>query len=337
MLEKNWNKIGIGAFVAFFLALVAYFTWQLKVSLTLQYGGEWERLGGFFRWILGYVLILVVILVLGLLNFLGPYRWWRINKDRKWLYRCWILILFSFLYLFLYQWTYFREDLVEENLLLSILALLFILGFTSIAALIRSRNEQTKLLQQQTAAELKALRGQLNPHFLFNALNTLYGQAVPLEDQSLADRIQELSGILRFTLQQAQKEYVPFHEEYTFLQRYIALQKSRLANPEQVKVDLYWDDVPAQIPPLLLLPFVENLFKHGLSSRGSDQARIELTFEDGKLFFYTENDLSPRKVPGTGKGIEQTKRRLAIRYPGSHSLAYGPSNGKFKVSLSLML
>lgn len=335
--NQNWTKLGKIIFFFLIVSLIAFWGWQIRESLILQYGGEWDQLAGFLRWLLGYVFILAGLLLLGWLNFRGPYQWWHEKKGQKWIFRSWMLILLFLLYLLLQWTTAFREDLVEENLLIALLCLLCVWGFVSIAALIRSRNQQTRLLQAQTAAELTALRAQLNPHFLFNALNTIYSQAIPLEDQRLAEHIQELSGILRFSLQQAQKEFVPIEEELTFLKRYIALQEARLAQPEQLQVRIDWDEGPGQIPPLLLLPFVENLFKYGFSSMNQKQAKLELIIEENKLSFYAENGLNRRVQPSTGKGIEQVRRRLLLRYPGAHSLEILSGEETFNVSLQIRL
>ncbi|MEM7367144.1 MAG: histidine kinase [Bacteroidota bacterium] len=335
--NQNWNKIGKPLFLFLFLGLTAYWGWQVRESLILQYAGEWGQLGGFLRWLMGYVFILAGLLLLGWLNFRGPYQWWQVKRGGKWLYRSWMLTLLFILYQLLQWSTSFQADLVEENLLIASLCLLFIGGFVSIAALIQNRNQQTRLLQVQTAAELKALRAQLNPHFLFNALNTIYSQAVPLADQSLAEHIQELSGILRFSLQQAQKEFVPIREELTFLQRYIALQEARLARPEQLQVWIEWDETSGQIPPLLLLPFIENLFKYGFSSIEHEPAKLELLIEENELSFYAENNVSTTEQPSTGKGIEQVRRRLALCYPDAHSLDIVSGEGTFKLRLQISL
>lgn len=330
----NWSPWG---FVILAVAISIFLGVGLHKSLTLQYAGEWDRLGGFLRWLMGFVFILLGLMLLGWLHFKGPYQWWGIHTQTKWIYRSWALVLFFFLYLFLQWVTGFQMDLVEENFLIAMLAFGFIMGFTFIAGLIRSKNQQTKRLQQQTAAELQTLRSQLNPHFLFNALNTIYSHAVPLEDESLAERIQELSGILRFTLQQAQKEFVSVDEELTFLNRYIGLQQARMADPERVKIDIQWDQVEAQIPPLLLLPFVENLFKYGISPQKEAQAVLTLYIEEGDLHFSTINPIVSSKHKGTGHGIEQVRKRLALGYPDRHQLSIEQEEGLFKVHIQLQL
>lgn len=324
-------------FWALVISLSIFWGMQLHESLTLQYAGEWDQLGGFLRWLMGYVIILLGLIVVGWLNFRGPYQWWGVRRQMRWTYRSWAFLLFFFIYLFLHWTTGLQVDLVEENLLVAVLAFAFVMGFTFVAGLIRSKNQQTKQLQQQTAAELQALRSQLNPHFLFNALNTLYSHAVPLKDESLAERIQELSGILRFTLQQAQKEFVGIEEELTFLKRYIGLQQARMSEPDQVHIDIQWDQSEADIPPLLLLPFVENLFKYGISPQKETQASLTLHIEDGELNFSTTNPIFSTQQTGTGKGIEQVKRRLALRYPDRHHLSIEQKEGEFRVHLQLDL
>ncbi|MDW3647205.1 MAG: histidine kinase [Bacteroidia bacterium] len=337
MNSKKWNNWTPWLFATLTLCLGGFWGFQLHESLTLQYAGEWDQLGGFVRWLLGYVVILLGLMLLAWLNFRGPYQWWGLNEENKWIYRSWALLLYFFLYLFL-QWTTGMEvDLVEENLLVALLAFIFVMGFTFVAGLVRSRNQQAKLLQEQTAAELQALRSQLNPHFLFNALNTLYSRAVPLEDESLAEGIEELSGILRFTLQQSQKDYVSIEEELTFLKRYIGLQQARMANPENIHIDIRWDQSEAQIPPLLLLPFVENLFKYGISPQSEIPAKLSLSIEEGFLDFLSQNPIYPVQQRGTGKGIEQVKRRLALQYPDQHQLSIQQSDEQFELRLQLTL
>ncbi|MFK7924800.1 MAG: sensor histidine kinase [Bacteroidia bacterium] len=331
---SKWSPLG---FAILALGISIFLGLGLHKSLNLQYAGEWDRLGGFLRWLMGFVVILLGLILLSWLNFKGPYQWWGNRSQTKWIYRSWALLLFFFLYLFLQWITGLEVDLVEENLLVAILAFAFVMGFTFVAGLVRSNNQQAKRLQQQTAAELQALRSQLNPHFLFNALNTIYSHAVPLEDESLAERIQELSGILRFTLQQAQKEFVSIEEELSFLNRYIGLQQARMAEPDGVQIDIQWDQSEASIPPLLLLPFVENFFKYGISPQKETQASLILHIEEGELHFSTVNPISSTKHQGTGKGIEQVKRRLALGYPNRHQLSIEQKDGQFKLHLRLEL
>ncbi|MEZ4777714.1 MAG: histidine kinase [Bacteroidia bacterium] len=337
MSFKNLNKWSPWGFSILVIGISIFWGVRLHKSLTLQYAGEWDQLGGFLRWLMGFVVILLGLVLVSWLNFKGPNQWWGIHPQTKWIYRSWALLLFFFLYLFLQWATGLQVDLVEENTMVAILAFAFVMGFTFVAGLIRSKNQQTKLLQQQTAAELQALRSQLNPHFLFNALNTIYSHAVPLEDESLAERIEELSGILRFTLQQAQKEFVSIEEELTFLNRYIGLQQARMAEPERVHIDIQWDQREARIPPLLLLPFVENLFKYGISPQKETQVSLALYIEEGELTFTTVNPIYSTKQKGTGNGIEHVKRRLALLYPDRHQLSIEQKSGQFNVHMRLEL
>lgn len=337
MLYRKLIKWSPWGFVFLLLSLIAFWGTQLHESLTLQYAGEWDQLGGFLRWLMGFVFILMGLILLSWLNVKGPYQWWGNHAQTRWFYRSWTLVLFFCLYIFLQWVTGLQVDLVEENILVAMLAFVFVMGFTFVAGLIKSKNQQTKRLQQQTAAELQTLRSQLNPHFLFNALNTIYSHAVPLEDESLAERIQELSGILRFTLQQAQKEFVSIEEELAFLNKYIGLQQARIADPERVQINIQWDQMETQIPPLLLLPFVENLFKYGISPQKEAQATLSLCIEEGELHFSTLNPIGSTQPQGTGNGIEQVRKRLALGYPDRHQLSIEQEEGLFKVHIRLQL
>ena len=308
---------------------------QVRDGLMFQYGEDWAPLAGFFRWILGYGLIVLGLLVLGLLNFLGPYRWSKRMSHYRWFYRIWLLVLGGGIYQFLQSRTFFEPEWVEENLLVALLSMGCILLVTQVTALIYHRNQQSQLLQSQTDAELKALRAQINPHFLFNALNSLYSQALPLSDDKLAKQIHELSGILRFTLQQSKREWISLREEISFLEKYIALQTARWAQADHLDIDLELEDSSGEIPPLLLLPFVENLFVHGaVPDRSGHEAMIHLDRQGDYLHLRCSNALPARQASqGTGQGLTNVRRRLHLLYPGSFEWETGLQGSYFVASL----
>ncbi|MEM9985283.1 MAG: histidine kinase [Bacteroidota bacterium] len=334
--SEPWTRIGPILFSSLFVGLLLWLIPQVRDGLIFQYGEDWAPLAGFFRWILGYGLIVLVIIILGLLNFLGPYRWSRRLPHYRWYYRAWLLGLGVLIYQFLQNRTFFEPEWVEENLLVALLSVGCILVVTQVAALIHHRNQQAQRLQIQTDAELKALKAQINPHFLFNALNSLYSQALPLAEESLAKQIPELSGILRFTLQQSQREWISLREEVSFLEKYIALQAVRWAEPDYLTVDLELEEEEGAIPPLLLLPFVENLFVHGATpDRQGREALIRLSREGNYLHLYCQNALPSRHHPqGTGQGLANVRRRLQLLYPGAFDWEVGPQANQFLASLS---
>lgn len=206
------------------------------------------------------------------------------------------------------------------------------------------RDQQSELIkmaqleEEAKKAELKALRSQINPHFLFNALNLIYSEAVKKSDQSPA-LILKLSDILRYVLEKAEKERVLLQDEVQYIADYIDLQTARMNNPDQVVFKTAGHFENYEIAPLLLLNFVENSFIHSdLSAK--PEIRIVISIENGMLNFTCSNkkrnSLNP-KESGTGLGIQNSKRRLELTYPDKYSLQIKDSDGRYFVNLKIEL
>lgn len=321
------------------LGLAAYWGHLLRQSLRAQYAADPRELAGFARWLLGYVMLLAGVGGLGWINYRGPFRWFT-GAERRWHYRAWLLILLCIFFEALQWRTRYEVEWVEENLLVAALGAAFVAGFTLVLDAARARRERLELLQQKTAAELDNLRAQLNPHFLFNALNTLYGEALQQGQERLADLIGELAGLLRFTLHQAQRHTVSLAEEIQFLQRYINLQLARLPHNPQRRVETRfdWDEAPAAIAPLLLIPFIENAFQYGLHPTRPCFVRIRLAAGEGRLRLEVENSLLPSPPQqGAGLGIANTRARLERLYGRRQQLSISRQADIFKVVLELPL
>ncbi len=329
--KQSSNKIGFWALLIVALLLLVYWGNLLRQSLPAQYGEDPQELAGFVRWLLGYVAVAAGLALLGWLNFRGPFSYLIERKQRR-LYQAWLLVLW---------WrTDYDPDVVEENLLVSALGWAFTVGFTIVLDAVRARRERVELIQHKTAAELHSLRAQLNPHFLFNALNTLYSEALQQGQEKLSYLISELSGILRFTLHQAQQDEVDLSEEITFLQRYIHLQEARLPDNPQRRLDIQfnWDERPARVAPLLLLPFVENAFLYGLHPSRPCYISIRMEVENRALSFVIENSIiRPQVHHGAGLGMANTRQRLERLYPQRHRLKVETSEDFFKVKLDINL
>lgn len=343
MSKRNASWIN-GQWVLLAVVLVGlgtYWALLLRASLSAQYGNDPQALAGFLRWLLGYGILLVLFSLLGWLNHRGPFTWLTSGTDKHSVaYYAWLLLLWWMLFELL-QWRSGHEiELVIENWLGALLALLVIAGLTLVLDQIRARRERVELLQQKTAAELRNLRAQLHPHFLFNALNTLYSEALQGSNERLAEGISELSGILRFTLNQAQQERVSLSEELSFLQRYAKLQLARQSEHirRAVILDFQYDGQPAQLAPLLLIPFLENAFQYGLHPDKPCFINLHIRVELGWLYFQIENSIVGKtRRKGTGLGIANTKQRLERLYSGRHELLIEQDERTFKVSLRLPL
>ena len=195
---------------------------------------------------------------------------------------------------------------------------------------------------QKTKVELSALKAQINPHFLFNVLNNLYGTAIVEESPKTAEGIQQLSSIMRHVVEGTKNERISVEKEIQFLYDFVELSKMRIPKRENIKIriNIDWDELPTQIAPLLVIPYVENAFKYGISITQESFIDLDFKIEDKKLTFICRNSIIKQfdKLEiGTSTGLENTKRRLELNYPYRHELKMSSENGIFEVSLDVSL
>lgn len=190
--------------------------------------------------------------------------------------------------------------------------------------------------------ELKMLKEQVNPHFLYNTLNNIYYLALTNKEQT-AESIIKLSELMRYTTEINKKERVPLQKEVDFIKNYITLQNLRL---DQIKLNFdiqIENENHLRIAPLLLIPFVENAFKHGVSSSiKTALVNIELAVKSSVLYFSVLNSIPPKKEDdrvsdNTNEGLKNVKKRLAIIYPERHELVIKKTEDLFHVELKLNL
>lgn len=194
-----------------------------------------------------------------------------------------------------------------------------------------------QLAQELRQAELSLLKSQLNPHFLYNTLNYLYAMALPLPGP-LAQAVLKLSKTLQYTLAKNRNEIVGLGEEMQFIQDYLGLYVLRFSPTfhYQLRVDGPLEGV--QLPPLLLLPFIENALKHGVTNDPTRPIMIEVALRDSQLIFQVTNRVNRQsRAPSTGIGLENVRRRLTMLYPGRHTLAIQGEGDLFHSSLVLCL
>jgi LytS/YehU family sensor histidine kinase len=215
---------------------------------------------------------------------------------------------------------------------------IFMLSFVFRIALayFRLKRQAAQILEQKSHAELNLLKSQVQPHFLFNTLNNIYYEAY-LEAPRTALLIGRLSDIMRYFVDESPKEKVSLTSEIKFLENYIALEGIRIRHGVDVTFHKACDDDIA-IPPMLLMPFVENLFKHGID-RGAagNSIALSLTHEDGYLMFTTDNALTenPPAVPVRGSGLRNLEKRLTLLYGDRFQLTTGNAGTRFKAFLKI--
>ncbi|HAP62701.1 MAG TPA: hypothetical protein DCR93_25455 [Cytophagales bacterium] len=200
-------------------------------------------------------------------------------------------------------------------------------------------------LRQQKAkeAELNTLKGQLNPHFLFNSLNNLYGLSVTKSDK-LPGLMLQLSDLLRYSLYDTQTDRVPLTKEVNYLRNYVELERIRLEDSVQIEFKVEGDPEGKDVAPLLLIPFIENAFKHhGTARNNCAKIDIQLKISEKELSLDCYNTVDPagkrqaKEVAEGGLGTENTRKRLSLLYPSRHRLATEIKSDSYRVLLTLPL
>lgn len=203
----------------------------------------------------------------------------------------------------------------------------------------KQKNEITQLEKEKSTAELNALKQQINPHFLFNTLNSLYALGIEENSEKTADGIAKLGTLMRYNLNDAQKKFIPLSKEVEYIKKYIELQELRLTKNNQLSVNFLGEILDKQIAPLLLIPFIENAFKFGVSSTEKTKIDLTLTMEEGILKMHLFNTIiRNRQMPeGNGIGISNTRKRLAHLYPSQYELIIEETADEFEVHLEILL
>lgn len=195
--------------------------------------------------------------------------------------------------------------------------------------------EQKDMVIQNRQSELSFLRSQINPHFLFNSLHNIYSLMYQ-HAAGAQEAILGLSDLLRYMLYDA-SEQVPLQKEIDYITRYIALQRIRFDHPIHAPLHVTGDTTAQQLPPLLLIPFIENAFKHGDFSGEADGVAITIHAGPRNIYFHCMNKKGQGlKDAAGGIGLQNVQRRLALLYPGKHSLKIDETEHSFTVNLELI-
>lgn len=199
-----------------------------------------------------------------------------------------------------------------------------------------SRRTQLKLEEEKNKAELNFLKAQTNPHFLFNTLNNLYGLA-RRNDANTAQSILKLSNLMRYILYECDTDTNTIETEIKLIEDYIDLEKLRYDDSLNLTFEKNIDDWTYQISPLILLPFVENAFKHGASeNREATSIYINLNVENNQLSFSIENSIEADMLTSNeGIGLSNVKRQLDLIYRDDYNLSFERTGKTFLVNLNI--
>lgn len=218
-----------------------------------------------------------------------------------------------------------------------IVVIIFSIGFL-MQQYFRIRLQQEIIGKQQMASELSLLKSQVNPHFLFNVLNSIYALSLKKSDKT-PEVVLQLSDILRYMLYETQQEKVALSKELDMIESYIDIERVRIDSAQQLSLRIQSDSDAYLIAPMLLIPFVENTIKHGIDSMSENAfTHIEIEIKQGVLHFHCSNNFKTGDSQRAGGiGLENVRKRLALIYPGKHELEIKNENAIFTVTLNLHL
>ena len=193
--------------------------------------------------------------------------------------------------------------------------------------------------ERMLRTEISFLKAQVNPHFLFNALNNIYSLALTKSDAT-PDAILKLSGIMRYALSEGSQSHVLLSKELDYITDYVELQKLRLSEKVKLSYEIAGTPEEKQIVPFMLIPFVENAFRHGVNSEESSDIRIFIGITESTLILHVTNNKvnsKPDKYTGTRLGVNAVRKQLQLLYPGKHTLAITEDSAEFRVSLQIQI
>lgn len=228
----------------------------------------------------------------------------------------------------------------QHDLVATIICILMLGMNIGVKLYFKQREDQSHLAdleRQNLSQQLEFLKYQINPHFMMNTLNNIHA-LVDIDPEEAKETIVELSKIMRFVLYEGSKQLVPLSRELTFLENYIRLMWKRVSDQVQISVDLPSQVTEHEVPPLLLITFVENAFKHGVSYQQASFIEISVKLTDDWLYFSCRNS----KVPQTqhqsgGVGLQNARRRLELIYGTRYSLDIKEDAESYNVSLQIPL
>ena len=209
----------------------------------------------------------------------------------------------------------------------------------ALAFLIKITNRLTEINDEKRNAEVSYLKAQINPHFLFNTLNSLYALTLQKSDEA-PNAVLKLSGIMRYVVTESNHEYVTLDKELNYIKDYIALQKLRLDQNVSLVFKVEGEPFGKAIAPLILIPFIENAFKYGINPDTESYIHIDILIENQTLKMSVKNPKAATEVDEalkTEEGLKNTQRRLDLMYAGKYTLTVLEDEKSYDVTLKIDL
>ncbi|MDX2068501.1 MAG: histidine kinase [Haliscomenobacter sp.] len=322
---------------------VLYLVSEYFANLAHLYPSEW---GQFLR-----ATMLPLPILMAATYFLALYVVPRYLMPNKWIwFLLWCMVVAALVFYTRIKWqelvNYLRSDryypvpvnkmlknIIRDYSIIALAVCIHIIGDYR-----RKQKLNEELIKAKAEVEIKLLKGQLHPHFLFNSLNNIYSLALS-KSELTADSILKLTELLDYLVYRASMDTVPLAKEVQLLENYLGLEQLRYGEKLQVKADIAIQNDSMAIAPLLLLPFAENCFKHGgVGADGIFRVELQLYTNHKKLYFSLNN--SKRKTNKTpshsgGVGLENIQKRLNLLYPDRHQLQIVNVEEQYEVTLEI--
>lgn len=297
--------------------------------------------------------IILFFVVIGIVNLWVRYRTWhdedllmgRIYNSRRmlWLYtKCWGILMSGLVLAYLFDWLmkYLPDTLYDLTVEFRI-AFYILCGLLTIASLMSVVNGETlvELRLRSTQNENQLLRSQLNPHFLYNTLNNI-DALIWLDQERASAAVNNLSSLMRYFTYSGKQDEVEIGEEVAHLAQLVELQRLRMPKPETLVYEVDLDNPKQPVAPLLLLPLVENCFKHCGDLNEERAIHIQLSLKEGVLHYVSTNNLKPASADPAprqphGLGMKVLRRRLDLLYPNRFQLTLEPREGRYYTELEV--
>ncbi|MEL1239956.1 sensor histidine kinase [Flavobacterium flavipallidum] len=211
--------------------------------------------------------------------------------------------------------------------------LVYLIGVIS-SLLFAINNRLRNVEKEKIQSELSFLKAQINPHFLFNTLNSIYALAIKKDDKT-ADAVVQLSELMRYIITNANDDVIALDKELNYIDNFIQLQKTRLGNTVKIKYELDGIVYGKCITPLILISFIENAFKHGVNPNQDSEININITILEDFLTLFVSNNKVDSVQSQSGIGLQNTIDRLNHLYPKNHELLIDDSQNKYTVTLKI--
>ena len=307
---------------------------------------------GYLVLLIPMTLLTILLTVIGIVNAWVQYRMLMHNmvhtygmKEMLWLYfRCWIVLSCGITLAVVFYWLHDLIPADVQSLVHNLYTFFYIIcGFLTVSALLsiilREDLNEIKLLNSENENQL--LKAQLNPHFLYNTLNNI-DALVWLDQERASQAVTRLSDLMRYLTYSSRQKKVGIREEIAHLDQLVELQRLRMSNDKALTFTYDIDGTSQTIAPLLMMPLVENCFKHCGNIDEDGAIRISLTLKDGEMTFTTDNNLPADEATIKDKkkggiGLVVLRRRLSLLYPDRYVLLNESKDRRYVTVLRIIL